>query len=220
MTKFLLGGAAAAALVAIAPATAQTAPAMPAPHAQHGSAMPGHSRAQLGTQVSAMFQKLDVNRDGVITREESQAAKGDRGARKGGQTDRRADRAGNRADDRAGNRAAMFDRLDANRDGSISRAEFTAAPAPQERRLARNGNKADGGRTMGAMHQGKRMGIGLGGAMFDMADANRDGRVTMAEATTAAYRHFDMADANRDGQITREERMQMHQRMRGTKTNG
>ena len=56
--------------------------------------------------------------------------------------------------------------------------------------------------------------MGLRGRMFDMADANRDGRVTMAEGTAAAYRHFDMADANRDGQITRDERLQMRQRMR------
>jgi hypothetical protein len=65
----------------------------------------------------------------------------------------------------------------------------------------------------GAMGMGPR-GMGLRGHMFDMADANRDGRVTMAEATAAAYRHFDMADANRDGQITRDERLQLRQRMR------
>jgi hypothetical protein len=47
-----------------------------------------------------------------------------------------------------------------------------------------------------------------------MADANRDGRVTLPEATNAALRHFDMADLNRDGQITPDERMQMRQRMR------
>jgi hypothetical protein len=58
------------------------------------------------------------------------------------------------------------------------------------------------------------MGMGLRGHMFDMADANRDGRVTLQEATAAAYRHFDMADVNRDGRITPDERMQMRQRMR------
>jgi Ca2+-binding EF-hand superfamily protein len=103
----------------------------------------------------------------------------------------------------------MFDRLDANRDGSISRAEFTAAPALREQRhVARSGGKGERG-----MERSAR-GMGLRGHMFDMADANRDGRVTMAEATAAAYRHFDMADANRDGQITRDERLQLRQRMR------
>jgi Ca2+-binding EF-hand superfamily protein len=224
MTKFLLGGAAVAALVAIAPAMAQTAPAasMQAPHAQHGAAMQGHSRAQLGIHVAAMFQRLDANRDGVITREESQAAKGDRGARKDGKQEAQAERRANRSPEqrsgnRAENRAAMFDRLDANRDGSISRAEFTAAPARQDRRMVgRDGNQRKA--ATGAKGMGRMGGMSLGGRMFEMADANRDGRLTMPEATSAAYRHFDMADANRDGQISREERLQLRQRTRGART--
>jgi len=51
--------------------------------------------------------------------------------------------------------------------------------------------------------------------MFEMADANKDGRVTLQEAQAAALRHFDMADANRDGQITQDERQQLRQLMRG-----
>ncbi len=54
----------------------------------------------------------------------------------------------------------------------------------------------------------------LGGHMFDMADSNRDGRVTLQEAQTVALRHFDMADANRDGQVTPDERRQARKRMR------
>jgi hypothetical protein len=56
--------------------------------------------------------------------------------------------------------------------------------------------------------------------MFEMADANRDGRVTLQEATNAALRHFDTADVNRDGRLTPEERMQMHQRMRAERRRG
>jgi Ca2+-binding EF-hand superfamily protein len=228
MTKYLMSGAVVAALVAIAPAVAQTAPAAPsaqALHAQHmqqRSAKPGVSRAQLGGHVAAMFQRLDANRDGIITREESQAAKGDRGARKGGKQGAQAERRANRSPEqrpgnRAENRAAMFDRLDTNRDGSISRAEFTAAPALQDRRMAgRDGNQRKA--ATGAKGMGRMGGMSLGGRMFEMADANRDGRLTMPEATSAAYRHFDMADANRDGQISREERMQVRQRMRGART--
>jgi len=200
MTKVLFGAAALAALIAIAPATAQSGQVAPAPHGQHGAAKPAHSRAQLGAHVTAMFQRLDANRDGIITKAESAAAKGQRGGRKGGQAERRGDRSPERRTD---NRAAMFDRLDANRDGSISRAEFAAAPARRERRLAgrtdRNGERGmERGRTMrgGGKGMGRMGRMGFGGHMFDMADANRD------------------------GQITREERMQMHQRMRGAKTEG
>ena len=42
----------------------------------------------------------------------------------------------------------------------------------------------------------------MGGRMFETADANKDGSVSLQEATDAALQHFDMADANRDGQIT------------------
>ena len=90
-------------------------------------------------------------------------------------------------------------------------------PALPDRRLAARSADAEGKTARGGKMRGA---LGLRGHMFDMADANRDGRVTMAEATSAAYRHFDMADANRDGQITREERMQMHQRMRAERQPG
>ena len=58
-----------------------------------------------------------------------------------------------------------------------------------------------------------RFGGMMGGPMFTMADANKDGRVSMQEATDAAARHFDMADANRDGRITPDERREMHRQM-------
>jgi hypothetical protein len=55
---------------------------------------------------------------------------------------------------------------------------------------------------------------GLGGRMFELADANRDGRVTVQEATATALQRFDRTDANRDGQLTREERQQARQQRR------
>ena len=210
MTKFLLGGAALAALVAIAPAAAQPVQAPMAPRAPMAQV---ETRAQVGAQVAALFQRLDANRDGFITRDEGQAAKAARGARKMQRTANRS------PEQRAARRAAAFDRIDANRDGSISRAEFASAPGGQhERRLkVRTANNADGGMQRGRMM--RRMGGGMGmagmrGRMFDMADVNRDSRVSLQEATAAAYRRFDMADANRDGRITSDERMQVRQQMR------
>ena len=47
--------------------------------------------------------------------------------------------------------------------------------------------------------------------MFERADANHDGRVSLQEMTAAALQHFDAADANHDGKLTPDERMQMHQ---------
>ena len=213
MSKYLLGTAAAAAVVALSPVIAQTPQPAPQVMIQHAP-MKAHTRAEVGAHIRTMFEKLDSNRDGYVTKAEAQAARGDRAGRM-------MKRMHQRAGDGAPNRGAMFDKLDTNRDGNISRQEFESAPAPHERRVVIREKRVGAG-APGATHEvhGMRrggrggMGMGLRGHMFDMADANRDGRVTLQEATAAAYRHFDMADANRDGQITADERMQMRQRMR------
>ena len=208
MNKYLLGGAMAAAMVAIAPAIGQTpAPAPVAPQAHNPSAWQGRAsvqtRAEVAAHVRAMFDRLDGNHDGSITKAEAEAAKVKHGDWAGKRMERHDGAGGQMAD-----RGAMFDRMDANRDGSISRDEFTRAPM-------------HGGRDEGGTH-GTHMGMsgGLGGHMFDLADSNHDGRVTLQEATAAALRHFDMADVNRDGQLTPEERTQMHQRMHSERRPG
>ena len=66
---------------------------------------------------------------------------------------------------------------------------------------------------MGAM--GAQRMRGFGGRMFTMADANKDGRLSLQEATALSLQHFDSADANRDGTVTREERRQMRQQRPG-----
>jgi Ca2+-binding EF-hand superfamily protein len=217
MAKFLLGGAALAAvagLVAIAPAGGQ--PVQP-PMVKPTPAVPLHTRAQVAAHVTTMFQRLDTNRDGFITRAETQAAMGNPANRQTGRPG-----ANRSPEQRVAKRAKAFDRLDANGDGMISRDEFARAPAiRQQQRLAENGGQIRhpghpgvfGKRPMGGMGLGVPM-AGLRGRMFEMADVNRDGRVSLQEATAAAYRHFDMIDANRDGQVTREERLQARQPMR------
>ena len=66
------------------------------------------------------------------------------------------------------------------------------------------------------MHgMGMGMGMGMHGQMFEMADANHDGRVSLQEMTKVALQHFDSADANHDGTLSPEERMQMHRQMKG-----
>ena len=227
MSNLVLGGAMAAAMVVIAPVMAQAptpAPAAQAPHAGHhigqpGSGGPEHggvqTRAALAQHVQSLFAKLDTNRDGSITKAEADAGKAQRHERMEKRIERRADGNG-------GDRRAMFDRIDSNRDGNISRSEFDAAPRREERRIViRDGKGPDAGHGMHGMPGMRGGGMrGMHGAMFEMADFNRDGRVTLQEATAAAYRHFDSADANRDGQISPDERRQMHQRMRSERRPG
>ena len=220
MNAKILAGAAVAAVLAIAPAAAQPVPpvAQAAPVAPHG---PDRvvTRAEVAQHVQKMFARLDTNRDGFVTKAEADAG---REAMRGHMRQRFAKRLadGGVAAPHHRDRGAAFDRLDANKDGAISREEFNAAPQRFERRMVihRQGG-APGAPGMKAMH-GRMMGMRLHGRMFDMADANRDGRVSLQEATGAALRHFDMADANRDGRITREERIQMRQRMRAQRQQG
>jgi Ca2+-binding EF-hand superfamily protein len=215
----------AAAMVVIAPVMAQAPTVAPAPHAERHIGQAGsvgherrglQTRAALAQHVQALFAKLDSNRDGSITKAEADAAKAQRHERIEKRVERRADRNG-------GDRRATFDRIDSNRDGTISRSEFGAAPRREERRIViRDGKGTDaGGHGMHGMRGRRGGGMGgLHGAMFEMADGNRDGRVTLQEATAAAYRQFDSADSNRDGQISPDERRQMHQRMRSERRPG
>lgn len=118
------------------------------------------------------------------------------------------------------NPTAVFDRLDTNRDGYLSRGEVEvlgvsrAAPPPVEnvtsafQRLDVNRDgflsREEAGSTMSS----------IPGATFDQIDANRDGFLSMAEAAPhlrwlesrgpgAAW--FDQLDANRDGFLSRAE---------------
>lgn len=205
MKEFLIG---AAGIVLAGAAFAQAQPVAPVPPAPP-MAERVHTRADMLAKVREHFARLDANKDGALTREEAQAG---REMMKERMVEKMGEGHGDRMVMRDPN--AAFDRLDANKDGAISRDEFAKGREVRiERRMvmkggAPGGHEGKGYRGMG-MH---RLGM-MGGHMFDMADANKDGRVTLQEATDAAARHFDMADANRDGQVTREERRQMHRQM-------
>jgi Ca2+-binding EF-hand superfamily protein len=195
------------ALAAAAPALAQAQAPIPAPapqvqvRTQH-LPMRVKTRTEVVAHVRDLFARLDTNRDGYITRDEANAAHQKMaGAMRQKFTKRFAERRGPMT---AG---GGFDRLDLNKDGVITRDEFAQARSTmREHRVL---VMRDGDRGMGAVRGPGRQRLGLGGRMFEMADANRDGRVSLQEMTDSALRRFDGADANHDGQITPDERTQI-----------
>ena len=196
MKTLLIGGT--ALLVSVA-AFAQVAPVTPAPAPR---AERVQTRAEVQAKVAEHFAKVDANHDGSITKAEADAAMQAFHAKF-------AQHSKDRHNDWRDN---AFERLDSNRDGAVSRQEWDAGAAQREQRVASRDRDGDGRPdARGFRHAG--MG-GFGDRMFEMADVNKDGRVTLQEAQAAALQHFDMADANRDGQVTPDERRQMHERMR------
>ena len=55
------------------------------------------------------------------------------------------------------------------------------------------------------------------GEFFDKVDANKDGKVTLAEAKAAEKERFASVDANKDGRLTKAELEAHHAAMRGNR---
>ena len=122
--------------------------------------------------------RWDANQDGKVTKDEARAAA-----------------------------AAFFTKLDANGDGAITKAEADAARAKHEERRAERHKEHGGKGPEGKGPEGKGPeGKGPHRDLFAEADANKDGKVTKAEAQAQADAHFAKLDTNKDGVITKEER--------------
>jgi Ca2+-binding EF-hand superfamily protein len=155
------------------------------------------------------FQDLDANKDGFISSDELKAAAAKLHA---GMAKRHTDANGTQQDTAAGTPPTdtgrtdrfvtrMMTRLDTDKDGKISKAEFDADGAAFFKRLDKN---ADGKIASDEMPAG-RMGGGFGPHMFDRMDTNKDGQVTKAEFTAAGEALFAKLDVNGDGVLTKDE---------------
>ena len=216
MKKFALAGAAIAALASTA------TPAQPTDGGRQ-AALP-LTRSAVAAKVDAGFVRLDVNRDGAVTRDEVRARAEARRSHRDQAGGQQGGARRERQEDRGERRAALFAQLDANRDGSISRAEFEARPALSredraERRSARTERRAKRGEMRGS-RAGGGMFARFGGRQFEVADADRDGRLTQAEARQSALALFDRVDANRDGTISQDERRAAREAFAGRRRRG
>ncbi len=219
MSKLLLGSLVVAVLsaggsaVPKSPATA--GPSTATRHARGSFFTTNENRADVSVRIAKMFNKLDSNHDGFVTKAEIAALQS--------QFD---DRIAKSAPKRA---ARMFDKLDADHDGKITEAEAAGArSAKGATSKSTHRNRAslfaladtnkDGVITRAefdaAMANGKikpRHGHMRGSEivrLFDIADTNKDGRVSLEEAQAAALKQFDAADFDHDGVLTPVERRQ------------
>jgi hypothetical protein len=113
-------------------------------------------------------------------------------------------------------RQHMFDRLDANHDGNISRDEFAQADAMHD---GPGGHDGGPGMRMGPPPGGPEGPAGPEGpggrGMRGAGMLGTQGFVTLEQMRARALERFDRADANHDGILTADERQAAHERRRG-----
>lgn len=157
-TRFLI-----LALVAATPAVPAAAQNATRPAAQSNAPRP-IARASFLAQADNAFVAVDANKDGFTDRGEIEAAEG-RGL---AALKARAIR----------EREAAFRRLDADKNGSLTLAEFNAVAQAQAL------PKPDASKFLNAL------------------DTNKDGKVSLAENRAPAAVRFDRADTNKDGTLS------------------
>lgn len=108
--------------------------------------------------------------------------------------------------------ARMFDQMDTNHDGVVTKKEFDAFHNKWFKEMDANHDGKITREEMGAAHQ--KMAGQMRDQMreqfkkrFDEADANHDGALNKEEAKKMPFvaEHFDELDANHDGKVTFEE---------------
>jgi len=164
-------------------------------------------QTEFQTSRDKWFTDLDTNKDGFVTADELKAF-GDKmhaeWAKK--HADANADQGAQPKDEHHGDFAEhILKRVDTDKDGKISKAEFDTEGATMFKRLDKN---ADGKIASDEMPQ-HRWGR-FAGHMFDRMDANGDGQVTKAEFSAAGDKMFQKMDKNGDGIIEKDEMKPMH----------
>ena len=219
MSKHLLGGLVLAAFFAPPASASPATPTSPARHARGSFFTSNENRGDMPARIERMFRKLDTNHDGFVAKGEITALQAQFEQRASKSAPRRA--------------AHLFEHLDADRDGKITREEIDSSRA---KRLAATGKTAKAGRrggaTLFARADANKDGVitraefdeavaggkitlrhaAMRGSqivrLFDRADTDKDGRLSLDEAQQGALKEFDSADLDHNGVLTPAERRQ------------
>jgi Ca2+-binding EF-hand superfamily protein len=204
-------------------ANAASAPSQ-STHHRGGFFSSNQNRSDVPARIEKMFKQLDLNHDGFVTKEEIATAQARFEERLAKNNPKRAAKTFDRMDTnhdgkitqaevdaartakavakgktvKTGRPSALFLSADANKDGVVTRAEFDAAIA--------SGN-------IKSRHAAMR-----GSAIVRLFEgANKDGRLSLADAQAAALRQFDAADADHNGVLSPDERRQAAKSERKTR---
>jgi len=93
----------------------------------------------------------------------------------------------------------MFERADANDDGSVTKAEFIAARGEQFAKFDRNSDGYLDSNDVPKRLAARRQQNGGGDLLMSQFDADGDGKVTKEEFVNGPTMIFDRADADADG---------------------
>ena len=147
-----------------------------------------------------LFKTADTNKDGFVTADELKAF-GDKmhaewAKKHGDQASADTDKDGKKRDFSE----RILNRVDTDKDGKISKAEFDAAGQKMFAKLDENKDGKIEGNEMPQRHWAR-----FGERMFDRMDTDKDGKVTKAEFQAAGERMFQRMDKNGDGIIEKDE---------------
>lgn len=151
---------------------------------------PTLARTSVPAIMQSLFAAADANKDGFVTAAEADSA---RSAYVQSRDERRR-RYALRHDPNA-----LFLAMDGNKDGTVQRSEFDAYYGTL---IRLHGGHAAAPKPPGA----SALGLRIDGARFRRGDANKDGRLSLAEAQTVGLYYFDWMDRDRNGQVSIEER--------------
>ena len=154
------------------------------------------TRAEFDAGRAAQFARLDADNNGQLTREEMRAGRGDRGEHRG--------RRGHRGRGPGG--PGGLEGADANNDGNITREEFLARPIAMFERLDANRNGViEASERPQRPERGAQNGERRERADRPNPDADGNGAFSRAEFTAMGAHMFERLDANNDGRVTQEE---------------
>ncbi len=160
-------------------------------------------QTEFQTTRDKWFADLDANKDGFVTADELKAF-GDKMHAEWAK--KHADQAANKPEGKRGDFSQrILERVDTDKDGKISKAEFDAEGSKLFAKLDENGDGKIAQNEMPQRHWAK-----FGGQMFDRLDADHDGKVTKAEFQAAGEKMFQRMDKNGDGTIEKDEMQMPH----------